>query len=76
MVEVEDLVVSVIPSLFLCEEGSAVEFLWGFLSILVVPLAGLGWILGRLVRVSKIGRWSGVGVQSLQKLSQCFAILE
>ena len=49
-------------SLSLCEEGSAVEFLWGFLSILVVPLAGLGWVLGRFVRVSKIGRWSEVGV--------------
>ena len=54
--------VSVTLSLFLCEEGSVVEFLWGFLLVLVVPLAGLGWVLGRLARVSKIGRWSGVGV--------------
>ena len=54
----EDWVVSVILSIFLCvkdEEGSAVEFLWGFLSVLVVPSAGLGWVLERLVRVSKIG---------------------
>ena len=58
----EDWVVSVTLSLFLCEEGSAGEFLWGFLLVLVVPLAGLGWVLGWLVGVLKIGRWSGVGV--------------
>ena len=62
MVEVEGWVVSVTLSLFLCEEGSVVEFLWGFLSVLVVPLAGLGQVLGRFVRVSKIGRRSEVGV--------------
>ena len=55
MVEVEDWVVSVILLLFLCKEELAVQFLWGFLSILVVPLTGLGWVLGQLVRVSKIG---------------------
>ena len=57
--------VSVILLPFLCvegEEGSAVKFLWGFLSVLVVPLAGLGWVLGQLVRVLKIGQRSGVGV--------------
>jgi len=43
------------------EEGSVVVFPWGFLSVPVVPWAGLQWVLGWLARISK--SWQGSGVK-------------
>jgi len=61
-------VVSVVGLLFLIvagEEGSAVVFPWGFLSVQVVSLAGLRQVLEWLARISKSQQGSGVKVLPL-----------
>ena len=61
-----DWVVFVVGLIFLSgasEEESAVVFPWGFLLVLVVPLAGLWWVLGWLARISK--SWQRFGVEVL-----------
>jgi len=62
-------VVSVVGLFFpnvVSEEGSAVVFPWGFPSVQVVSLAGLGQVLEWLARISK--SWQGSGVKVLPLL--------